>query len=178
MSAAALTRGDITVLNSCPEHISAVINSFTQMGCDVIRGKDYLRVISNERPRAVHLTKTLVYPGFPTDAGPLLSAALSIADGCSVFVETIFENRFRYLDELARLGAKIRIQNKVAVIDGVNSLKGAKVNCTDLRGGAALVVAGLSANGITEIDETYHIERGYEEIDKQFSLLGAKIFYK
>ncbi len=178
MSAAAVTGGDITIHGAKSKHLKAVINSFNEMGCEISSGVDFLRIKSIDRPKAVHLTKTMVYPGFPTDAGPLLATALSIAKGCSVLVETIFENRFRYMDELARLGAKFRIQNRVAVIEGVEALKGARVSCTDLRGGAALVVAGLCANGITEIDQTFHIERGYEKIEKEFSALGAKIYYK
>lgn len=178
MAAAASTQGEIAILQANPNHLKAVINCFKEMGCDINIGSDYLKIKANSRPRALHLTKTMVYPGFPTDAGPLLCSALTVSNGCSVFVETIFENRFRYMDELVRLGAKIRVQNRVAVIEGVNTLKGAKVSCTDLRGGAALVIAGLSAVGITEIHDVFHIERGYEKIAELFNALGAKIIYE
>ncbi len=177
MAAASATRGEITIRGANPSHFKAVTNCFEEMGCDILSGLDYLKITANDRPRAVHLTRTMVYPGFPTDAGPLLCSALTLSRGCSVFVETIFENRFRYMDELARFGAKIRVQNRVAVIDGVDSLKGARVNCTDLRGGAALVIAGLSAAGTTEIKDIFHIERGYEKTAEIFNMLGAKIIH-
>ena len=177
MAAAAATLGDIDILGAEPNHLKAITNCFAEMGCSIKAGTDYLSVKSGSRPRAVHLTKTMVYPGFPTDAGPLLCSVLSVANGCSVFVETIFENRFRYMDELARFGAKIRLQNRVAVIDGVETLKAARVSCTDLRGGAALVIAGLSAVGTTEINDIYHIERGYEDIVGNLKKLNADINY-
>ncbi len=119
----------------------------------------------------------MVYPGFPTDAGPLIIAMLCKARGTSVFVENIFENRFRYVDELKRLGAKIETQGKTAVIEGVNVLSGAGCKCTDLRGGAALVVAGLCAEGETQIDEIHHIERGYDDIVGTLKELSADIEY-
>lgn len=175
MSAAAVTGGNIILKNIVPEHLSSVTASFTEMGCDIRTDKDMLGISCKGRPGPVRLTKTMVYPGFPTDAGPLLVSALSVAHGCSVFVETIFENRFRYMDELIRLGANIRLQNRVAVIEGVERLKGGRVSCTDLRGGAALVVAALAAEGVSEIDKIFHIERGYEDIAGKLSALGANI---
>ena len=175
ISAAAITGGEVKLNKTEPSHLDAVLSSFTEAGCKIISEKNSLFVSAPPRLRAVHLTKTLVYPGFPTDAGPLLAAALTKSEGCSVFVETIFENRFRYMDELVRLGANIRIHNKVAVIEGVSSLKGARVKATDLRGGAALITAGLAAEGETEIDDIFHIERGYEEIDEKLTKLGAII---
>ncbi len=175
ISAAAITGGEITLSSARPEHLTAVINCFAETGVEFKISENEISVYSPNRLRAIPLTKTLVYPGFPTDAGPLLVSALSTAAGCSVFVETIFENRFRYVDELIRMGADIRLQNKVAVIEGVNRLLGARVSATDLRGGAALVVAALSTDGETEIDNIYHIERGYESIEKDLSSLGANI---
>ena len=121
--------------------------------------------------------RSLVYPGFPTDAGPVIIAMLCKAKGTSVFVENIFENRFRYADELKRLGAKIETQGKIAVIEGVDNLSGATCKCTDLRGGAALVTAGLCAKGETLIDEIHHIKRGYDDIVNTLRNVGADIQY-
>ena len=139
ISAVAVTQGEVELRKMNPSHLTSVINVFSEMGLEIKCYEDSLIVRADVRPRAVSLTKTLVYPGFPTDAGPLLVAALCISKGCSVFVETIFENRFRYTDELIRLGANIRLQNKVAVIEGVEKLVGANVCSTDLRGGAAML---------------------------------------
>ncbi len=175
MSAAAITGGSVRLNRVDSEHLNSVINSFGDMGCEITCEDGSLCIKAPEKLKPIRSTKTFVYPGFPTDAGPLLVSALCCAGGCSVFVETIFENRFKYMNELARLGANIRIQNSVAVIEGVNELKGASVNCTDLRGGAALVVAGLAATGITRIEKVFHIERGYEDIARDLNNLGAKI---
>ncbi len=175
MSAAAVTGGDIRLRNIQPLHLTAVINSFCEMGCDIKTEESSLSITALRRPSAIRVTKTLVYPGFPTDAGPMLVSALAVAHGSSVFVETIFENRYRYMEELSRLGADIRMHNKVAVIQGVARLTGAEVSCTDLRGGAALVVAGLAAEGRTEVDKIFHIERGYEDIENDLKALGAVI---
>lgn len=175
ISAAAVTGGEIELRKIVPSHLISIINVFSEMGIDIKCFDNSLLVKANDRPNAIPLTKTLVYPGFPTDAGPLLVSALSVSKGCSVFVETIFENRFRYVDELYRLGADIRLQNNVAVIEGVDRLVGAKVSSTDLRGGAALVVAALAAEGVTEVNDIFHIERGYESIADDLTLLGAKI---
>ena len=175
ISAAAVTFGEIELRRMNPSHLTAVINAFCEMGVSVRCFEDSLVVKAEQRPRAIPLTKTLVYPGFPTDAGPLLVSALCLSKGCSVFVETIFENRFRYIDELIRFGADIRLQNKVAVIEGVEKLVGASVNSTDLRGGAAMVVAALGAEGKSEINDIYHIERGYEDISRDLKILGANI---
>ncbi len=175
MSAAAVTGGDVVLTHIEPSHLTAVINSFSEMGCEIKTDKESLSIKALCRPIAVRVTKTMVYPGFPTDAGPLLVSALTKAEGSSVFVETIFENRYRYMEELSRLGADIRLHNKVAVIEGVPSLMGAKVSCTDLRGGAALVIAALGAEGRTEIDKIFHIERGYEDIENDLKALGAVI---
>lgn len=175
MSAAVATCGEIRLNRIRADHMSAVINCFYEMGANINCQDDSLTIASTERPRAISLIKTLVYPGFPTDAGPVVSAALTLAKGCSLFVETIFENRFRYMDELSRYGANIRVQNKVAVIEGVERLRSAKVKATDLRGGAALVIAALAADGRSEIGEIHHIDRGYENIEGTLKKLGADI---
>ena len=120
--------------------------------------------------------RTLVYPGFPTDAGPLIAAMLSVAQGTSIFVENIFQNRFRYADELSRFGAKIKTEGRVAIIEGVNTLSAANAQCTDLRGGAALAIAALRAEGQSRIDEICHIKRGYEDFAYRLRLLGADIY--
>ena len=142
-----------------------------------VNGKS-LRLVSPERLKRIPTLRSLVYPGFPTDAGPIAVAMLAVADGTSVFVENIFENRYRYIDELNRFGTKIKTEGKAAVIEGVNELSGARARATDLRGGAALVIAALKANGTSEIGDTHHIERGYEKITERLSSLGADISYK
>ncbi len=175
MSAAAITGGEIVLNGVIPTHLNYVLKSFKEAGCKTILSGNSIKFVSPEKIKRIPLTKTVVYPGFPTDAGPCLVAMLTVAQGTSVFVENIFENRFKYIDELKRLGAKINIQNKVAVIEGVKHLSGAVVEATDLRGGAALTVAALAAFGKTEIGEIHHIERGYENITSVLSSLGAKI---
>ena len=175
MSAAAVTSGELVLKNIVSEHLTSVFSVFKEMGCrlDIYANSLHLRAPS--KLKNFLCIRTLVYPGFPTDAGPLLVAAAAVADGTSMFVENIFENRFKYIGEMRRLGAKIKVADRVAVIDGVNSLSGAKVKSTDLRGGAALVIAGLAANGITEVDDIFHIDRGYEDIEQNLCLLGAEI---
>ena len=132
---------------------------------------------SNGRLKRIPTVRSLVYPGFPTDAGPILISMLSIAKGTSVFVENIFENRYKYIDELKRFGAKIKCEGKVAVIEGVEKLYSAKVCCTDLRGGAALALSGLAAEGETILSEIGHIERGYDDIVGVLGRIGAQIEY-
>jgi len=132
-------------------------------------------LLSPQRLLRVPTVRSLVYPGFPTDAGPIAAALLCKADGTSVFVENIFENRFRYVDELKRFGAKIKTEGKIAVIEGVTELSAADCKSTDLRGGAALVIAALAANGKSKIGEIQHIERGYEDIAENLRLIGADI---
>ena len=177
MACAAVTGGNITLNGTMPSHITSVLSVFREAGCDIsVSGKSIKINCKNPLTR-VPTIRSLVYPGFPTDAGPLVIAMLSRAKGTSVFVENIFENRFRYVDELKRLGAKIEIQGKIAVIEGVSGLSGATCKCTDLRGGAALVTAGLCAKGETVIGEIHHIERGYDDIVGCLKKLGADIEY-
>ena len=175
LSAAAITGGEIVLKGVNPSHFNCVLNSFKETGCKIALSGSTLKLVAPKKLTRIPLTKTVVYPGFPTDAGPCLVAMLTLAKGTSVFVENIFENRFKYIDELKRLGANISIQNKVAIIEGVDSLSGAVVEATDLRGGAALVVAALAARGKTQIGAIHHIERGYEDISGVLSSLGAKI---
>ncbi len=175
MSAAAITGSKLNLSHIMPSHMVAILHTFRESGCDIsVKGKA-LTITAPKRLSRVPTIRSLVYPGFPTDAGPLLISMLAMAKGTTVFVENIFENRFRYINELNRLGANIKTEGKVAVIEGVNSLSGAKCVCPDLRGGAALVVAALSANGQSEIDNISHINRGYDDITGVLASVGADI---
>ncbi len=156
--------------------VSTVALSLTESGCRIESCGDEVRIESTGRLSPVRPVRTAPYPGFPTDAQPVLIAGLLRSTGSTVFVENIFENRYRHTDELARMGADIRVAGKVAVVNGVETLHGAAVKCTDLRGGAALVVAGLQAEGKTRISEIAHIDRGYVSIEKDLSALGAEIW--
>lgn len=175
MAAAAITGGEITLENVNPAHLVAVNSVFEESGCIVRCYENSVNLIAPTRLSRVSMIRTTIYPGFPTDAGPLVLAMLSISAGTSIVVENIFENRFRYVDELRRLGAKIRVEGKVAIVEGVKTLSAASCKCTDLRGGAALVVAALAAEGKTVIRDICHIKRGYEDICYNLSLLGADI---
>ena len=175
MAAAAITGSDITLTNIMPSHLVAVCDIFHGAGCKIEPIRKGLCIYSPEKLRRVPTIRTLVYPGFPTDAGPLIAAMLSVAQGTSIFVENIFQNRFRYADELSRFGAKIKTEGRVAIIEGVNTLSAANARCTDLRGGAALVIAALAAEGESEIGDIFHIDRGYEKIEDSFAALGADI---
>lgn len=175
MAAAAITGGNVTVRDIIPAHLAAVNSVFEEAGCKLLQNTDSISLTSPEKLSRIPTVRTLVYPGFPTDAGPLVLAMLSVAEGTSVFVENIFENRFKYTDELKRLGAKIKTEGRVAVVEGVSALSAAPCECTDLRGGAALVVAALAANGKTVLDEIHHIKRGYENISEGLQRLGADI---
>lgn len=175
MACAAVTGGNITLKNVMPPHMASILWLFNESGCKVnINGKS-INLLSPQRLLRVPTVRSLVYPGFPTDAGPIAAALLCKADGTSVFVENIFENRFRYVDELKRFGAKIKTEGKIAVIEGVTELSAADCKATDLRGGAALVIAALAANGKSKIGEIQHIERGYEDIAENLRLIGADI---
>lgn len=178
MACAAVTGGKITLDNIMPSHMVSSLTAFRDSGCEIEVSNKTLTITSPEKLNRVPTIRSLVYPGFPTDAGPLVIAMLARAQGTSVFVENIFENRFRYVDELNRLGTKIKTEGKIAVIEGVDKLSGANCKCTDLRGGAALVVAALSAGGETEITEISHILRGYDGIVTTLKSLGADINIK
>lgn len=177
MACCAVTGGELVLKGAMPSHITSILSVFRDSGCDVRVSGKTIKMNSKNKILRVPTIRSLVYPGFPTDAGPVIIAMLCKAKGTSVFVENIFENRFRYADELKRLGAKIETQGKIAVIEGVDNLSGATCKCTDLRGGAALVTAGLCAKGETLIDEIHHIERGYDDIVNTLRNVGADIQY-
>ena len=175
MVAAAITKGDILVENVITSHIKPVIAKLREVGCEVYENGDKVRVIGTENLKATDI-KTLPYPGFPTDMQAQFMALMSVCKGTSVAIETVFENRFMHVDELKRMGADIKIDGRSAIVQGVSSLMSAPVKATDLRAGAALVLAGLVADGVTEIGDIYHIDRGYDGIEKKFAKLGAKIY--
>lgn len=174
MCAAAVTRGDITVKNVIPKHLEAISAKLIEIGCEVLEGDDEVRVVGKPRQRSTNI-KTLPYPGFPTDMQPQMAVTLALAEGTSMITESIFENRFKYVDELARMGGNIKVEGNVAVIDGVKGFTGAQVESPDLRAGAALVLAGLAAEGYTVIDEIVYIQRGYECFEEKLQGLGAVI---
>ncbi len=174
MLAAVATRGDITLKNCITKHLESITAKIIEVGGKVENHGDSIRVWCNQRPQKANI-KTLPYPGFPTDLQPQMGVVLSIADGASIINESIWESRFQYTDELNKMGAKITAQGKTAFFEGVKKLSGAPVYSTDLRAGAALVIAGTVANGSTEIYNLEHIDRGYENIEEKFRKLGAKI---
>lgn len=174
MFAAAATKGDITVLNVIPKHLEATISKLEEMGCQVEEFDDAVRVVANKRLKSTQV-KTLPYPGFPTDMQPQIGVTLALSKGTSIITESIFENRFKYLDELARMGAIIKVEGNSATIEGVEKFSGARVGAPDLRAGAALVIAGLATDGITIVDDIVYIQRGYEQFEKKLQGLGAMI---
>ena len=174
MFASAITRGDIMVRNLIPKHMEAISAKLLEMGCIIWEFDDAIRVVGAQRLRPTNV-KTLPYPGFPTDMQPQASTAMSLAKGTSVVVESIFENRFRYLDELARMGGISKVEGSTATITGVEKLKGAQIKACDLRAGAALVMAGLAAEGYTVLSDIEYIQRGYEHFEQKLRNLGAQI---
>ncbi len=172
--AAAVTLGDVVLSKAIPEHSLAVIEKLREAGISVEEGADFIRVRANSRPRAVDI-KTMPHPGFPTDMQQPFAALLVIADGTSVISENVYERRFKYVAELQRMGADIVQEGRTAIIKGVPKLTGAEVTATDLRAGAALVIAGLAAEGRTDISGVEHIDRGYERIEEKMGSLSAKI---
>lgn len=174
MVAAAMTKGDITVENIILEHLKPVTAKLREAGCEIIEMDNSIRVIGPEKLKAIDI-KTLPHPGFPTDVQAQFMAMLTVAKGTGVVIETVFENRFMHVAEFNRMGANIIIEGRTAVVEGVEELNGAKVNATDLRAGAALILCGLIAEGETEIGEIYHIQRGYVDIDKKITALGGNI---
>ena len=175
LCAVASAGGEMLLENVVPAHFSTVLTSLKAMGCGIISGQDYVRIRRTGALRASKPVVTKPYPGFPTDAQALLMAACLKADGTSVFVENIFESRYRHVPELCRLGADIRTEGRVAMVTGVERLCGAPVTACDLRGGAALVLAALAAEGETRVFDSGHIERGYESFDSCLAALGADI---
>ncbi len=175
MIAAALTRGDVVLQNVIPAHIGPVISLLQEAGCDIAVKEKKLRITATERLRAMSTIRTMPYPGFPTDAQALMMTACSVANGTGIVIETIFESRFRHVPELCRFGANILVDGRIAVVKGVPQLHAANVAAPDLRGGAALVLAGLAAEGETTVCELQHIDRGYEAFEARLCSLGADI---
>ena len=174
MFAAAATQGDVTVMNVIPKHLEATTAKLLEIGCEVEEFDDAVRVVSKGRLKCTHV-KTLPYPGFPTDMQPQIGVTLALCEGTSTITESIFENRFKYLDELARMGASVKIEGNSATIEGVEKFSGARVSAPDLRAGAALCIAGLAADGITIVDDIVYIQRGYERFEEKLRSLGAVI---
>lgn len=174
MFAAAATKGDVTVLNVIPKHLDATISKLVDIGCEVEEFDDAVRVVAKDRLRSTQV-KTLPYPGYPTDMQPQIGVVLALAQGTSTITESIFENRFKYLDELARMGAVIKVEGNSATIEGVEKLSGARVSAPDLRAGAALCIAGLATEGITIVDDIVYIQRGYERFEEKLRGLGGII---
>ena len=174
MFEAAATGGDVTVKNVIPKHLEATTAKLEEIGCEVEEFDDAVRVRAAGRLHRTHV-KTLPYPGYPTDMQPQIAVTLALAEGTSIVTESIFENRFKYADELSRMGANIKVEGNSAIIDGVKKLTGARVSAPDLRAGAALVIAGLAADGITIVDDIVYIQRGYENFEEKLRSLGAEI---
>lgn len=174
MYAAAATRGDITVKNVVPKHLEATTAKLLDIGCEITEFDDAVRVVAKKRLKPTHIT-TLPYPGFPTDMQPQMGVVLGLSGGTSTITENLFENRFKYLDELTRMGAKFKVEGNTAIIMGIERYTGARVNAPDLRAGAALVIAGLVADDITIVDDIVYIQRGYERFEEKLKELGAEI---
>ena len=174
MFAAAATKGDVTVLNVIPKHLEATVAKLVEIGCEVEDFDDAVRVVAKKRLQSTHV-KTLPYPGFPTDMQPQMGVTLALSEGTSTIAESIFENRFKYLDELARMGAVSKVEGNTAVIEGVEKFSGARISAPDLRAGAALCIAGLATDGITIVDDIVYIQRGYERFEEKLRSLGGVI---
>ncbi len=174
MYAAAATKGDVTITNVIPKHLECLTAKLIEMGCEVIESDDSVRIVATRRLEHTNV-KTLPYPGFPTDMQPQISVLLGLSKGTSIVTESIFENRFKYTDELAKMGANVRVEGNTAIIDGVEQYTGAAINAPDLRAGAALVTAALAARGYSEIYDVHYIERGYEDFPEKLRSLGACI---
>lgn len=174
MFAAAAAGGNVLVKNVIPKHLEATTAKLLEVGCTIEEFDDAVRVISTGKLTHTQVT-TLPYPGFPTDMQPQMAVVLAIAEGTSTITESIFENRFRYVDELTRMGASIKVESNIAIITGVEKYTGARVNAPDLRAGAALVIAGLCAEGVTIIDDIHYVERGYEDFEGKLRGIGAQM---
>ena len=174
MAMAVATRGNVLIKNVIPKHLEAISSKFTEMGARIIEYDDSVRVMADGEFRATHI-KTLPYPGFPTDMQAQMAVTLALANGTSIVTESIFENRFRYVPEIVRMGAKIRVEGNAAIITGIEKYHGATINASDLRAGAALVIAGLAAEGDTVINDISFVKRGYEDFDVKIRNLGGNI---
>ncbi|RKM57804.1 UDP-N-acetylglucosamine 1-carboxyvinyltransferase [Butyrivibrio sp. CB08] len=174
MLAAAATMGDVTVKNVIPKHLESISAKLVEMGCQIHESDDEVRVVAAKRLQNTHV-KTLPYPGYPTDMQPQITVALGLASGISIVTESIFESRFKYVDELTRMGANIKVEGSTAIIEGVERYTGATVSAPDLRAGAALVIAALTAEGYSTIEDIKYIQRGYEDFEVKLRELGAQI---
>ena len=174
MFAAAATRGNVLIKNVIPKHLEAMMTKLKEIGCIVEEFDEAVRVCAKWKLKKTYV-KTLPYPGFPTDMHPQIAVALTLASGISIVTESIFENRFKYVDELIRMGAHIKVERNTVIIEGTSKLTGARISVPDLRAGAALVIAGLAAEGITVVDDIIYIQRGYENFEQKLRSLGAKI---
>ena len=174
MMAAAITKGDITVKNVIPKHLECISAKLLEIGCEVEESDDAVRVVATKRLNNTQV-KTLPYPGFPTDMQPQITVILGLSEGISIVTESIFDNRFKYVDELIKMGADIKVEGNTAIITGVPRYSGANVSAPDLRAGAALVLAGLAAESLTVVDDIKYIERGYEDFPEKLKNLGAQI---
>lgn len=174
MYAAAATHGDVTITNVIPKHLECLTAKLTEIGCEVTESDDSVRIVATKRLEHTNV-KTLPYPGFPTDMQPQISVLLGLSKGTSIITESIFENRFKYTDELAKMGGKVHVEGNTAIVEGVESYTGAKITAPDLRAGAALVIAAMQARGYSEIYDIKYIERGYEDFPEKLRTLGACI---
>ena len=174
MCAAAATKGDVLIKNVIPKHLEATSAKLIEAGCMIEEFDDAVRIVANKGLTHTQIT-TLPYPGFPTDMQPQMTVVLGMADGTSTVTESIFENRFKYVDELSRMGADIKVESNIAIIRGIKEYTGARVSAPDLRAGAALVIAGLAADGITIVEDIHFIQRGYEDFEIKLRSLGAQI---
>ena len=174
MFAAAATRGDVTITNIIPKHMESISAKLSEIGCEIKESDDAIRIVASRRLQATNV-KTLPYPGFPTDMQPQIAVLLGLSSGTSIVTEGIFENRFKYVDEMTKMGAHITVESSTAIIDGVQSYSGASLYAPDLRAGAALVMAALAANGISRIYNIHYIERGYEDLPDKIRSLGGEM---
>ncbi len=174
MFAAAVTKGDVTVKNVIPKHLESITAKLLEIGCEIEESDDAVRVVAAKPLRHTQV-KTLPYPGFPTDMQPQITVALALSRGTSIVTESIFENRFKYVDELTRMGANIKVEGNTAIVDGVSKYTGAKISAPDLRAGAALVLAALAADGYSVVEDIHYIQRGYEDFHLKLQSLGAQI---
>lgn len=174
MAAAVATQGDVVIDNVTPKHLESIIAKLKETGAVITEYDEAVRVTMNNRPKKCNV-KTMPHPGFPTDMQPQIATVLALAEGVSLVTEGVWDSRFRYVEQLTNMGANIQVDGKMAVINGVEALKGATVKAVDLRAGAAMLIAGLVANGVTEVEEIERIDRGYEDVVEKFSSLGANI---
>ena len=174
MFAAAVTKGDVTVKNVIPKHLESITAKLLEIGCEIEESDDAVRVVAAKPLRHTQV-KTLPYPGCPTDMQPQITVALALSQGTSIVTESIFENRFKYVDELTRMGANIKVEGNTAIVDGVSKYTGAKISAPDLRAGAALVLAALAADGYSVVEDIHYIQRGYEDFHLKLQSLGAQI---